>query len=1430
MPGIQYISSNGTLHFHDTNVPTKRICFGQSHRNGLRVATKQESLRLRALVLNQHRSTTSSEAMAPKLVIDLCASDDLDGLPARSETRPDGQPSRKRRKKSHTQSASDSHQAKSHRSQTSLIERADSLSDRIGEASSPRAAGSMTGGAIGTSPARSPVKQLRTVVDASASDPEQVGSSVGKSDRGRKRGKNFQATKSRTKGDYQASEDENPGDLATAGSHPGPAFGEYDAKYFPPPETSITASQSKPKRKRQRDTPTDQVRTTYHQKRKLDIETSHISSAHESVSVSLKHSAKPPTVNRRVRSSTSTGSRIIDLTDDSLARLGGVFIDLVSDEETDKLPSRALEKAPDKSNVTASQRLCETKGSERKAGADVFSRLFRRLPQRSSSPSVSRTGTRSQGTRKGECAIDDPSGEDTPGVDLERPQPDREGERNGNQSVGSSPEAPSPPKTHTIGHGLSEEVRGPSTPVIRETRGLEIAETPCWNSDNVDGGHDEAGSADEAANEHKNNGARPSSGPPGTATENARKHRRSEEDSGYASFALHEVVDADAIPLADYHVALSDGNERSAEGDKQSARASEQTVPQSGQSGTSHYMDTSDSDTIRPQKAATTTIVPEVGGEVVESVETPLLKAEHPGQAQAASDEAEATSTQPVAEASTLDSVDNILRMQFEELRSDNEHWIRACMKRARNSHRQLTVGAMARHNSDGESDRPYSFAGMKPLNLKILPGNSILLAPNALFTTERLATPSVKASKKRIAVTVSGFKTFDTMPGYSHYVHIENSFLAPNVTTMHCWPYFGDESNIEKAPGLKERYYLDIEERRRKVCRLMQAEKYEVYIEGALSELQISWADILRFLYEDMPDVGDNHEAKACLRTRQQSYVEDFTRQTDRRLIVLSSLPASDSQKLAKAALLCENFKRTAKFSLWHIARRHQFDYVTRGTSAARRDLLNALTCSVCLRLDCPYHGELRQQEDDCSDEGSYSTVLDAVAVDIVHPRKVNYRARVAFPPVGDFIDQTSSGQIEGPAGPIMRSNFKTRPNERGPFYPCHHPGASCSQAQCSCFRGNLPCEKTCSCPVECERKFKGCSCALKSNHKGQKATCFRDDRCICYQLNRECDPDLCLACGVREVLEPTDYNDGFQLGRCRNASIQRGDAKHTVLGDSKIHGLGLYAGEPITQHDFVAEYKGEIITRAEGERRGAVHVHQQLSYLFTLNTTQDIDSTNFGDRVRFINHAPPGKTNLYPRVIMIDAVHRIALFAERSIKTGEELFYNYGPDFFNEELGDERIRKHAPQPRNAQLARHESCDVKGSENKQSNDTARKVTNGRGKRSKIVTFSGPAALKARVEAKPSAVRNSKSFGDPGEVPLISETEDGTERGDSAARLPPAADRLTAYNISDDSREGAMELDLADVVVEDDDEDFEPGESAGEESADSDMSEDDLFY
>ncbi|KAF1345558.1 hypothetical protein BDV97DRAFT_277803, partial [Delphinella strobiligena] len=230
---------------------------------------------------------------------------------------------------------------------------------------------------------------------------------------------------------------------------------------------------------------------------------------------------------------------------------------------------------------------------------------------------------------------------------------------------------------------------------------------------------------------------------------------------------------------------------------------------------------------------------------------------------------------------------------------------------------------------------------------------------------------------------------------------------------------------------------------------------------------------------------------------------------------------------------------------------------------------------------------------------------------------------------------------------------------SERGPFYPCFHPGQSCDHAECLCFLEQVSCEKACACAANCDRRLRGCSCK-----RGGKKRCLDDDKCECFKLNRECDPDLCGTCGVDLVLNGEDQDeDRVAESCCRNAGIQLGRPKRTILGTSRVHGFGLYAGQNIKKDDFVGEYKGEIISKTETERRGTIYEVQKLSYLFTLNRDQELDSQRLGNKIRFINHADPDSRsrNVGPKIMLCNMVHRIGMYALRDIPEGQELYFDY-------------------------------------------------------------------------------------------------------------------------------------------------------------------------
>lgn len=77
--------------------------------------------------------------------------------------------------------------------------------------------------------------------------------------------------------------------------------------------------------------------------------------------------------------------------------------------------------------------------------------------------------------------------------------------------------------------------------------------------------------------------------------------------------------------------------------------------------------------------------------------------------------------------------------------------------------------------------------------------------------------------------------------------------------------------------------------------------------------------------------------------------------------------------------------------------------------------------------------------------------------------------------------------------------------------------------------------------------------------------------------------------------------------------------------LRKSNIHGLGLFAKRKFENKDVVIEYKGELITRMEANRRERAYRRQGKSncYLFTVWGSTVIDATVRGNLARYINHS---------------------------------------------------------------------------------------------------------------------------------------------------------------------------------------------------------------
>lgn len=117
---------------------------------------------------------------------------------------------------------------------------------------------------------------------------------------------------------------------------------------------------------------------------------------------------------------------------------------------------------------------------------------------------------------------------------------------------------------------------------------------------------------------------------------------------------------------------------------------------------------------------------------------------------------------------------------------------------------------------------------------------------------------------------------------------------------------------------------------------------------------------------------------------------------------------------------------------------------------------------------------------------------------------------------------------------------------------------------------------------------------------------------------------------------------------------------AKKTKLlvGRSKIHGLGLFAGENIKWGQRLIEFAGQRISKKEARRRERFYNSIGYICLLELDERHFIDGTVGGNESRFINNSER------PNVGAMREGGRIVFYSLNDIDAGEELTFDYGFD----------------------------------------------------------------------------------------------------------------------------------------------------------------------
>ncbi|KAF5873705.1 putative histone H3 lysine 36 methyltransferase protein [Botrytis fragariae] len=164
-----------------------------------------------------------------------------------------------------------------------------------------------------------------------------------------------------------------------------------------------------------------------------------------------------------------------------------------------------------------------------------------------------------------------------------------------------------------------------------------------------------------------------------------------------------------------------------------------------------------------------------------------------------------------------------------------------------------------------------------------------------------------------------------------------------------------------------------------------------------------------------------------------------------------------------------------------------------------------------------------------------------------------------------------------------------------------------------------------------------------------GKNHACGEDSDCINRLTKMECG-------GGHK-----DCNCGVA---CQNQRFQRKQyAKVSVIKTDK-KGYGLRANTDLHPDDFIFEYIGEVINEPTFRRRTVQYDQEGIKHFYFMSLTKHefVDATKKGNLGRFCNHSC--NPNCYVDKWVVGEKLRMGIFAERSIKAGEELVFNYNVD----------------------------------------------------------------------------------------------------------------------------------------------------------------------
>lgn len=155
--------------------------------------------------------------------------------------------------------------------------------------------------------------------------------------------------------------------------------------------------------------------------------------------------------------------------------------------------------------------------------------------------------------------------------------------------------------------------------------------------------------------------------------------------------------------------------------------------------------------------------------------------------------------------------------------------------------------------------------------------------------------------------------------------------------------------------------------------------------------------------------------------------------------------------------------------------------------------------------------------------------------------------------------------------------------------------------------------------------------------------------DNCLNRLVYTECVPETC-PCG----------------DKCQNTKIQRHIVAPVERFMTPNKGWGVKTNNVIKKGTYILEYVGEVVTEREfKERMATLYTNDIHHYCLHLDGGLVIDGHRMGSDCRFVNHSC--EPNCEMQKWSVNGLSRMALFALRDIRPGEELTYDYNFSLFN-------------------------------------------------------------------------------------------------------------------------------------------------------------------